>query len=83
MIVDPTRLDTPITTQGNSHAMTSIHHFEPTICGRHFIHRNQNRQMLDILDMGVRISVNMGIEPPTPGEFVVDFLFKKDHLFAA
>lgn len=58
----PSGLNAPVTPQGNCHQVASIHHFQATICGSHYIHCNENCQVLDVFNMGVCIGINMRIK---------------------
>lgn len=67
MALHPVGLDATITAQRNLHPMASVDHFQPTIFRRHPVHSYQDREVLDIFDMGVGIRVDMGVKSTYTG----------------
>ena len=62
MAVDPAGQNAAITAQRNFHTVAAIHHFETSVRSVHLVDSSKNCQMLDVLNVSVRIGVDMGVK---------------------
>ncbi len=62
MALHPGGIDAAVFSEGHLHLVATTHDFESTISCIHLIDGGQNGQMLDVLDVGISIGVDVRVE---------------------
>ena len=56
---DPSRVNTAIFSQFDLCTMTAVYNIQAPVFGGHIVHRRKDSQMLDVLDVGIGVGIDV------------------------